>query len=94
VQQELREETIDKLKTEQQEKGFTAPMGTKRIGYIILIVSLIVSTLGLYFFLCGPEENVTSLSATRSMKITLISKGNETICLTPFEKRINRILCT
>jgi len=47
---------------------------------------LTVFILGLYFFLCGPEENITSLNAVRSMKITLTSKGNETIHLTPFEK--------
>jgi len=57
----------------------------KKIGFVVLIASLLFFVLGLAFFLQGPDERIVMLNATEDYEILLAPQGNRTIGLSPFQ---------
>jgi len=53
----------------------------KKIGFAVLIASLLFFVLGLAFFLQGPDERIVMLNATEDYEIFLAPRGNKTIDL-------------
>jgi len=59
----------------------------KRICCIVIVLSLIVSCLGLFMFQEGPRTGVVILAASESHEIFLDPMGNETLLVSPLEER-------
>ena len=59
----------------------------RRIGPGFSIFLILVSILGLFFYLAGPQENTTTISVFDEQEILIDAQGNEAVDITPLERR-------